>query len=183
MSLPHQSAEFRSLDDLYYQRRDAVVNGISLGRDRYSLYEGEIDPHWGYFDYLRGTHDKSALNIAFFSQKNMDIIQNHIRKEIYRRSQGRHRIGNQDYTQLLIVMRSIFLQNSQFGTTNVREQINNLNKLVIYESVPRIITEIEQYIGYVRDASRPWQPIDRPTNVNSAGTKQLRSVTSVFDYR
>jgi hypothetical protein len=183
MSLPHQVAEYRSLDDLYYQRKDAIVNGINLGRERYSLYEGELDPHWGYFDNLRGTHDKSSLNIAFFSQQNMDIIQNLIRKEIYRRSQGRYNIGNQDYTQLLLIMRSIYLQNSQFGTTNIKGQIDNLNKLVVYESVPRIITEIEQYLGYVRDASRPWQPIDRSSNVNNAGTRQLRSVTSIFDYR
>src|SRR5271154_572386 len=125
MSTPYSVLENRDLDDLYYDRREPIVNGIALGRERYNLYENQLNPDGKYFDVLRGTHDKSQLNIAYFSMQNTDIIQSQIQSEVYRRSRGKYKIAKQDYTELQVVMRSIYLQNGQFGDTQIREQIKN----------------------------------------------------------
>ena len=37
------------------------------------------------------------------------------------------------------------------------------------------MSNIKQYITYLRDKSRPLQPLDRPKNTNTTGTKSLRT--------
>ena len=67
----------------------------------------------------------------FFSAENIQIIQNSIKAGVYHSSNGQHVIGNQDEDTLKIIMRSIFLQLSANLQTNIMEQVNELNKLVL----------------------------------------------------
>ncbi len=123
---------------------------------------------------LGNIHGTNRLNQTFFSPQNVSTLQNSIRKAVYDRSNGTHVIGKQSEIELKIIMRSVYLQYSKNLDTEIPRQIAILNKLVVNICVPKIITNIEQYIGYKRDISGLPKPLPRPQNLSSAGTKSTR---------
>ena len=79
-------------------------------------------------------------------------------------------------------MRSIFLQYSRNNVTKIKEQIQRLNEIVVEEVTPKILINIQQYLIYLRDRSKPYNgkgPIERPINVSNAGLKSLRIDTAL----
>lgn len=129
---------------------------------------------------LYGTITRSQLSDTFFSNKNMKIIQDKLRYEVFLRSNKKYKIGNQNNTDLQIIMRAIYLQHSKHLPYNIRKQVEELNKYVVDFSLPKIISEIKQYIHYVKQLESMPNPIDLPQNVSSAGTRTLKSVTTTF---
>jgi hypothetical protein len=129
---------------------------------------------------LYGIQETSILNNAFFSKKNMDIIQNMIRYNVYEKSDKKYIIDKQSDVELEIVMRSIYLQHSPNLPNKITEQINYLNKLVSDWCVEQIIPEVMQYIGYIKEIEYMPVPIDLPLNLSSKGSRSLRSVTTTF---
>lgn len=129
---------------------------------------------------LYGIQETSILNNAFFSKKNMDIIQNMIRYNVYEKSDKKYIIDKQSDVELEIVMRSIYLQHSPNLPNKITEQINYLNKLVSDWCVEQIIPEVMQYIGYIKEIEYMPVPIDLPINLSSKGSRSLRSVTTTF---
>ena len=75
--------------------------------------------------------------------------------------------------QLQVIMRSMYLQFSQNLNTNIKEQIIELNRLVEEYCIPKILSEIEQYIGYKKDVNNLPVPLDRSENLSIKGTKTL----------
>jgi hypothetical protein len=129
---------------------------------------------------LTGSVCGNLLNQLFLSASNIEIIQNAIRYKVWERSGGKLVISKQDETELVITMRSIYLQYGRNTPSDVKGQIAELNAKVIEEVVPGIISEAYGYEQYLIDAFTQPTPIPRPSNVSSSGTKTLRSVTSVF---
>lgn len=123
---------------------------------------------------LGNIHGTNPLNTTFFSPENVEVLQQSVRKGVYDRSNGRHVIGKQSEIELKIIMRSVYLQYAKNISTNIAQQINVLNRLVINICVPKILTNIEQYIGYKRDISGLPKPLPRAQSVSSAGTKSTR---------
>jgi hypothetical protein len=113
------------------------------------------------------------LSNLFFSKQNVDYIQGRIQSEVYRLSNGRHRIGRQSDTELSIVMRSIYLQFSRNSPDDIRGQILDLDNRVINECVPGILTGIEQYLKYRVDASTMYKPVELPEAISTKGEKSL----------
>ena len=129
---------------------------------------------------LYGTINRTSLSDTFFSDRNMKNIQDMLRYNIYIASGGEYQIGNQNNTDLQIIMRAIYLQHSKHLPTNIKGQVDELNRYVIEFSVPKVLSEIKQYIHYVHQLETLPNPIDLPRNVSSIGTKTLRSVTTTF---
>ena len=77
-------------------------------------------------------------------------------------------------------MRAIFFQHAKNLPTGIKDQIIDLNQLVVNDVVPNIIVQIEQYLKYLENKAQIPDPIPRSLNVSSTGTKTLRSVTSTF---
>jgi hypothetical protein len=121
----------------------------------------------------------TPLSALYFSKRNMEILQAKIRKAVFDRTNGEHLIGEQSITELEIVMRAIFLQYARYSG-DLREQVLQLDKIVVEETVPKIISNIKQYMGYLHDVQQLPIPIDLPKNLSSRGTKMLNSVTSTF---
>ncbi len=116
---------------------------------------------------------KNLLNQTFFSKGNITIIQNNIRYRVWQQSNQQFVIGPQSETQLEIIMRSIYLQYSRNLPNNIKEQVEDLNALVVNEAVPNIMSNIKQYIGYKQDLETGPVFMDHPKNVSSAGSKTL----------
>ena len=125
-------------------------------------------------DMLRGNWDHTALSDAFFTRKNVDIIQTAIQKDVYRISGPKKwAIGPQDVDEIKMIMRAMYLQYAKNNSFNIEGQLEELNQLVIKWSVPRIMSEIEQYNYYLNDISHLPIPIQQPMSMSSAGTKSL----------
>jgi hypothetical protein len=129
---------------------------------------------------LYGIQETSLLNQLFFSKKNMDIIQNMIRYNVYVKSDNKYVIGRQSDIELEIIMRSIYLQHSPNRPDKIKEQLEYLNKLVSDWCTEQIIPEVQQYYGYIKEIEYMPVPIDLPLNLSSKGSRSLRSVTTTF---
>jgi len=125
-------------------------------------------------DMLRGNWDHTALSDTFFTRKNVNIIQAEIHKEVYRISGPKKwDIGPQDVDEIKMIMRAMYLQYAKNNKFDIEGQLAELNQLVIKWSVPRIMSEIEQYNYYLNDISHLPVPIQQPMSMSSAGTKSL----------
>jgi hypothetical protein len=119
-----------------------------------------------------GLWDSTALSQAYFSNQNIQIIQNGIRAGVYNRSNGQYVIGPQDCDSLKIIMRSVFLQYSANQPNNIPEQIAELNKIVLDYCIQQVYSEAQGYMTYVNDVSTLVVPIERPV-MTSNNDRQL----------
>jgi hypothetical protein len=129
---------------------------------------------------LYGIQETSKLNQLFFSKKNMDIIQDMIRFNVYEKSEKKFIIDRQSDIELEIIMRSIYLQHSVNLPNQIKEQLQYLNGLVRDWCTQQIIPEVQQYHGYIKEIEYMPLPIDLPLNLSSKGSRSLRSVTTTF---
>jgi hypothetical protein len=114
-----------------------------------------------------GLWTSNSLSNAFFSQENIQIIQNGIRAGIYHKSNGQYVIGPQDCDSLKIVMRSVFLQHSANQLNNIPEQIVELNKIVLDYCIQQVYSEAKGYMKYINDVSTLVVPIAPPVMANN----------------
>ena len=128
---------------------------------------------------VRGIHEKTLLNQLYFSQRNIKNIQNKLRYTVYRMSRNQLTIGEQNETELQIVMRSIFLQFGKNLNEDIKGQIANLNELVVDDLAPRVLSNTKQYLKYLEDANEPYRLMSHPKNVSSAGSKTLEIHTAL----
>jgi hypothetical protein len=135
---------------------------------------------------------KNLLADLFFSSSNVTNIQNLIKFTVH--SKTSEIIDLQSDDELFIIMRSVFLSYAQFPPmltddlsatereeikTKYRQEIHRLNELVINETVPDILSQLQQYKDYLRDISTaPF--IENPKNVSIKGQREYRSVTDVL---
>jgi len=109
-----------------------------------------------------GLWDNTQLSEAFFSSKNICTIQNGIRVGVYHLSHGKFTIANQDEDTLKIIMRSFFLQYAANKPTQIKEQVSQLNKMVLDYCIPQVYGEAQGYMQYLVDASTMYTPIAPP---------------------
>ena len=109
-----------------------------------------------------GLWDESPLSMTYFSQQNIQILQNGIRAGVYNKSNRQYIIGPQDCDSLKIVMRSVFLQNASNQPNNIRQQIEELNKMVLNFCIQQVYSEAQGYMKYIDDVSTLVVPIAHP---------------------
>jgi hypothetical protein len=113
-----------------------------------------------------GLWDETPLSQAFFSQQNIQLIQNGIRAGVYNRSNGQYTIAPQDCDSLKIIMRSVFLQQSANQPGNYQQQITQLNKIVLDYCIQQVYSEAQGYMKYINDVSTLVVPIAHPVMAN-----------------
>jgi len=102
---------------------------------------------------IESIHTTTPLNFAFFSKDNIDAVQNALRYQVWIRTNKKHIIGRQ--------------------STGVPEQVQELNNIVIEYLIPQVISQVEQYIAYLRDISNPYVIMDRAKNTSVVGEKSF----------
>jgi len=118
-------------------------------------------------DSLCGTWTDTPLSLLFFSAENIQILQNTIKKGVYDKSNSQYVIGQQNCDELKIIMRSIYLQNTQNLPYNITNQVAKLNDLVVEYAVHQIYNEAVAYLKYKRDASTIHIAPNLPTNTSN----------------
>ena len=115
-----------------------------------------------------GLWTATSLSQGFFSQQNIQMLQNGIRSGVYNRSNGQYTIGLQDCDSLKIVMRSVFLQHSANQSAHISSQVTELNKMVLNFCIQQVYSEAQGYMKYIDDASTLVVPIAHPVMTNNS---------------
>lgn len=142
---------------------------------------------------FKNLYGETPLTFLFFSDKNVENIQNVI-KYIVNKETG-YVVDKQSQTELLVIMRSIFLEynshpllldDKMSETKRVeilgkyKNEVVRLNDIVINSVVPKVISQLQQYVDYLRDANQQPYQMDTPKNSSIAGERQYRSITQVL---
>jgi hypothetical protein len=114
-----------------------------------------------------GLWNETPLSQAFFSQENIQIIQNGIRSGVYKRSNGQYVIGDQDCDSIKIIMRSVFLQYSANKPSSIPQQIIELNNIVLNYCIQQVYSEAQGYMKYIDDVSTLAVPIAHPVQASN----------------
>ena len=114
-----------------------------------------------------GLWTDTDLSQVFFSQQNIQILQNGIRAGVYHRSNNQYIIGPQDCDSLKIIMRSVYLQHAANQPNNITEQVVELNKIVLNYCIQQVYSEAQGYMKYLDDASTLVVPIAHPVMANN----------------
>lgn len=117
----------------------------------------------------------TMLSHTFFSLENIENLQSKIRKAIYEKTNYKHIIDKQDYDQLKIIMRSIFLQYGKHRDDNILEQINVLNGMVLKYCIPKVYSELMAYLKYKKDISTLAVPLENPSLFTNDKTIELNN--------
>jgi len=125
-----------------------------------------------YNDALNGTLEWNILAQVYFSAENIQIIQNAIRANVYKYSGGKINVPNQNIDNLKIVMRGVYMEYAEHYPTNIKGQVERLNKLVLDYAVPNVYSEAVAYFKYLVDQSTLAMPLELP-EVSDRVYKQL----------
>tara|TARA_B100000513_G_C11897952_1_gene184527 strand:- start:1275 stop:1820 length:546 start_codon:yes stop_codon:yes gene_type:complete len=115
-----------------------------------------------YRNPVKNIFEDNILSKLYFSQENIQILQNGLRAGVYKMSNNEFMIGPQNIDNLKIIMRSIYLQYAEHYPNNITDQICRLNDLVLGYAVPAVYKEAIGYKNYVRDQSTIAMPMELP---------------------
>ena len=125
--------------------------------------------------------DKNKARIPFlnetkcqdyiFHQKNIDLVQEKIKKVVYAATKGKIKIDRQSDDNLLIVMRSIYLQYGTNCDTKILDQVRALNDRVVKYCAKNITSNISMYLKYLSDLDNTSRITPYPVNPKIKGDK------------
>lgn len=114
---------------------------------------------------------ESKLAKLYFSTKNIDLLQEKIKKVVRIAMKNKINIDRQSDDELLIVMRSIYLQYGQNCNSNLIEQVRALNDHVVKYCAKNITTNISMYLKYLADMKNTSRVMPYAQSTNIAGDK------------
>jgi hypothetical protein len=114
-------------------------------------------------------HSNTDLNTRFFSQENIDALQSRI--QILVRQMVGADIGRQSDSDLMLIMRSYYLQYARNDPNDVEAELQELNDRVAGFAANRIAVEVEAYRYYRKDILDFPEPIARPIDTQIYGTR------------
>ena len=131
---------------------------------------------------LKSVYTPTPLGELFFSPDNIKRVQNKIKKNIFIETKGKYKLQvDQNDSDLLVVMRAVYIQDSYNSPYRIVHQVKELNQKVINRILPDMISNIKQNEEYLNVIDKPIDPIPLPVNVSRAGRLSLPSVTTIWN--
>ena len=124
-------------------------------------------------DALKGNLSNNPVASLFFSNQNIKAIQMGIQNMVMNKTCGRLRVGDQSVDELLIIMRSIYLEHSKNSILDVVRQVRDMNGMVLSFAVPRIIEEVDMHNSYIERITKLPVPLELAQNDSIKGSKTL----------
>jgi hypothetical protein len=116
-------------------------------------------------------HNNTPLNTVFFSESNKANLQQKIHDDVLELSKGEYNLSPQSEADLLLIMRSYYLQYAKNDPENVAVELEQLNQRVVAYSSNRIMVEITAYKRFRKDILDFPEPIARPMDMHIFGTR------------
>jgi hypothetical protein len=133
---------------------------------RFNMYEkiAMKNKSTEYRDSVAGILEDNLLSKVFFSEGNVQILQNGLRAGVFRMSKEKQIvIPPQNIDHLKIIMRSMYLQYAEHRQdVSITQQVEQLNKIVLDYIVPTLFNETMGYLKYIQDQSTLVQPLELP---------------------
>lgn len=143
--------------------------------DMYKLFDENKKRNNFNEEALKGIHTNNELANIYFSQENIDALQEAIRYMVNKKSCGKFVISRQSDSELKLIMRAFYLQEGKHKQYNVLEEVKELNTMVLNYAVPRVLQELGMYMHYKEDINKCPMPLARGEFISSKGSKQLVS--------
>lgn len=166
---------------------------MNNGSSTSSYFQRENKPNKD-CDFITNSEGHTPVSALFFSQKNINALQEGICNQVYNKSNGKYNVGKQSETELKIIMRSIYFESLSSGSPYVMqqiqrrsnlhdplqpnssivlEQVRDLNRKVLDWSVQKVLENVQQFDQYKKDVSMLPNPMELPTSMSSSGRKTL----------
>ena len=153
---------------------NGIVNIMNRTNDKF-LMQDKIPVKTtssAYTEALKGILEDTNLSNTFFSKENIELIQTNLKKRIY--DLKKVNIDSQPENIIKVIMRNVFLQSSKHSCINIPGQIRELNKLVVNECTPRVLSGLDSFFKYQSDISTLAMPIDRPVSTYKSQKIEFR---------
>jgi hypothetical protein len=115
----------------------------------------------------------TPLYKVFFTEQNIHFLQNKIIEDVKKTSS--RTISAQNETDLLIIMRSLYLQHAK-NTTDIRKELNDINQYVLDYCVQNINVNIKHYLFYLNSISKLPTPMEHPKYMSPNGLRNYKDV-------
>jgi hypothetical protein len=115
----------------------------------------------------------NKLKQVFFSPENVKYLQEKMIFEVSATTK-KYKIPYQNERDLRMIMETIYFDKTRNIGYDLNEQLSELNLYVVKFCVPLIINEINVYLNYLDDISKP-----RKLNILPTSTGNLRSVSGI----
>jgi hypothetical protein len=122
-------------------------------------------------EHIQYRHNNTPLNTIFFSEGNVANLQQKIHDAVLEMSKGEYSLSPQSEADLMLIMRSYYLQYAQNDPSNVAAELDQLNQRVIAYASNRIMVEIVAYKRYRKDILDFPEPIARSIDTHVFGTR------------
>src|SRR3989344_1793489 len=132
---------------------------------------------------IRGMQlENTPVSLLFFSDENIKRIQRHIKDAVLEKSKGAFKLKvDQDISDVLIVMRAIFLEHGLNMPTQIKRQVKILNKKTLDYILPNMMSNIKQQYNYIKEINNPHRNIlPLLLNVNSSQRGTIPSMTTIW---
>jgi hypothetical protein len=116
-------------------------------------------------------HSETPLNAVFFSDANVNRIQEGIIEQVSLMSGNRYRIDRQSDDDLKIIMRSYYLMYAKNNPRLIAEELEDLNRRVVGYASAKIYSEVDFHMFYLKDLEQFPDPISNPKNTQVFGTR------------
>jgi len=162
-----------------------------MGISEFSKWQSNIDKFSDGSEYYCGGNSSLALrgmeitntplSEMYFSEKNINHIQKMIKREVINRSHGKYKMEvDQDISDLLIVMRYIYLDYAKNLPKDTIKQLKVLNKILINYMMPDLMTNLKQDVEYLKVYDKPREILNLPIDTNHSGRRTLPSITTIW---
>lgn len=132
-----------------------------------------VDDKTSYFNATKYMFQPSLLSNTYFGYENINHVHQSIKKKVYDLSK-KYVIDDQNLDVLKVIMRSIFLQYSNFQFDHIQHQVQELNERVIEYCSKQILGEIDGYLKYKATASSLYTPMENPVYLHNDHTIELK---------
>ena len=184
---PHgnHNQQFKNLfDDEYMSSIGVHAPATDWGNSNWEMSNGR-NPYSDH--YKKNLRWEETMGNFFFSKENIKYLHRRIIEEV-KRIKGVD-ISEQSTEKVLLIMQNVYeyamsgsLPNPSHpnsigkrGGVNIplKDRLSRLNQSVIQQCVREIISSIDQYLLYYKDASTLPLPLERPINKSSKGSRSL----------
>ena len=122
-------------------------------------------------DLIGHQHSCTPLNVIFFSEDNINRIQQGIHDQVYAMSGNKYRIDRQSDDEVKIIMRSYYLSFAENNPLTIAQDLESLNRRVIGYAAAKVYSEVDFHMFYLKDLQEFAPPIANPMNVSAFGTR------------
>lgn len=114
----------------------------------------------------------------FFSDANLQNVQRKLRNEVKRRTNLS--IDNQSCDEIYQVMLYVFRTYGRNVQTKVSQEVAYLNDIVIHTITPDVVSNVLQYVNYIKDISQQPIPMDHGRSTSIKGENSLELPKNLF---